>query len=308
MAITTKIEWTNRRLPGGLILPGGTANFWIGCTPVDPACAGCYAWAEDMRRNWTPEGWGKGKPRYRTKGAHDNAAAIHRRGLKAGFPAACFTNSLSDFFDEEVPDEWRDQAFDKTIIPCRGADFLILTKRAEKMREYMTRRFPAGLINVWLGVTAADRKGAAQRIPELLATPAVRRFISYEPALEMVPWEDYLAGGGVHWLIAGGESENPLHPHKARPAAKAWMEHARIVCWQAGVSFFFKQWGEHAPLCEIMDAQAAAMCQKPDVVPPVHVDGETVFKVGKNLAGHMLNGRAILEMPKFQRPVLACAA
>ncbi len=51
----SKIEWTDY-----------TWNFWIGCTKKSEACTFCYADTQDQFRHWTPEGWGKGKPRRRT--------------------------------------------------------------------------------------------------------------------------------------------------------------------------------------------------------------------------------------------------
>jgi protein gp37 len=45
---------------------------------------------------------------------------------------------------------------------------------------------------------------------------------------------------GIHWLIAGGESQPG-----ARPAATEWFEDLRDQCEAAGVAFFLKQLGGH---------------------------------------------------------------
>jgi protein gp37 len=61
VAENTKIEWTNRTLPGGAVVPGKTFNPWIGCTKVSPACANCYAERDMVRRGvvtWGPEAVG----------------------------------------------------------------------------------------------------------------------------------------------------------------------------------------------------------------------------------------------------------
>lgn len=337
MARKTQITWTHRK-HAGQTHPGGTANFWIGCTPIDPACAGCYAWAQDNRHNWTPEGWGKGKPRYQTKGGAANARSIHRASIKAGFPLACFTNSMSDFFDEEVPDEWRHAAFD-VIRKCHAADFLILTKRHEKMQAYMSERYPNPLPNVWLGVTAATQASADARVGALLATPARRRFISAEPLLEAVKFPlgatyvcrnghaEYAPDvielhawntcqkcgapgvfprktGGIDWIIVGGESEDINHPHRARPMAPEWAKDIRRDCWEHGVPFFFKQWGEWAPIDAVNDPQAKAMIEKGDVVATATPGGHwPVYKVGKTLSRATLAGQASEEMPPFHRDI-----
>ena len=59
MGANTKIEWCDH-----------SWNPWIGCTMVSPGCGNCYAAQQDKFRRWTPEGWGKGKPRRRTSKAN----------------------------------------------------------------------------------------------------------------------------------------------------------------------------------------------------------------------------------------------
>jgi protein gp37 len=43
---------------------------------------------------------------------------------------------------------------------------------------------------------------------------------------------------GIHWAIVGGESGPG-----ARPVHPAWVTDIRDQCLNAGVAFFFKQWG-----------------------------------------------------------------
>ncbi len=137
---------------------------------------------------------------------------------------------------------------------------------AEKGRE-LDRKWP--LPNVWLGVSVEDQVRANERIPDLLTTPASRRFLSCEPLLAPVDLRDIDDGsygidalsGEVHdmfrpcrpvppidWVIAGGESG-----HKARPVHPYWISSLRDQCAAADVPFFFKQWGEWMPVCEMTD-------------------------------------------------------
>jgi hypothetical protein len=124
--------------------------------------------------------------------------------------------------------------------------------------ESVFSRWP--LPNVWLGVTAEDQTRADDRIPDLLATPSAKRFISAEPLLGPIdvrwalgtPVEiaaGFLARGhfapGLETLrpldqiITGGES-GP----NARPSHPDWFRSLRDQCAVARVPFFFKQWGE----------------------------------------------------------------
>lgn len=94
---------------------------------------------------------------------------------------------------------------------------------------YCERLFP--LPNVWLGVTAENQKMADQRIPILLDTPAVHRFVSVEPMLGAVNLDFYCqfeheenegygveALKGLDWVICGGESGR-----NARPINPEWV-------------------------------------------------------------------------------------
>ena len=132
------------------------------------------------------------------------------------------------------------------------------------------------LPNVWLGVSAEDQWRADEVVPDLLATPAAVRFVSAEPLLGPVDfthikhamgltrdalrgvWHAFPIDAGppatintnpprhsLDWIIAGGESgpgARPTHPN--------WVRSIRDQCAAAGVAFFFKQWGEFAPLTE----------------------------------------------------------
>jgi len=127
---------------------------------------------------------------------------------------------------------------------------------------------PMPLPNVWLGVSVEDQTRADERIPDLLRTPAAKRFLSCEPLLGPVDLGDISAttptgieqwnclsreeaaraeieggdDGFIDWVIAGGESGPG-----ARPAHPDWVRSLRDQCQSEGVPFFFKQWGEWAP-------------------------------------------------------------
>ena len=298
MGETTKIAWTD-----------ATVNFWQGCTKVSAACDHCYA--EAIASRFKTAEWGFNKPRTeRLAKAAREALKLERRAIRQGRRIKVFSNSMSDFFDNEVPDEWRDAAM-AVIALTPHLDWLVLTKRPKVMRAYLTvtrarfasetlgsyqmiynamgrlgraqlndphpyrKAFPQGmpwpLPNLWLGVTAEDQKMADLRIPDLLATPAVRRFVSCEPLLGPVDltkvncrteedhekWTDALRGtttmwnheraggwGGIAparlgWVIVGGESGRA-----ARPMHPDWARSLRDQCEAAQVSYFFKQWGE----------------------------------------------------------------
>lgn len=144
-----------------------------------------------------------------------------------------------------------------------------------------TENYYFPLQNLWLGVSVENQDQADKRIPYLLETPAKIRFLSCEPLLEEIKFRtqvdfenqggyddpdyqitDYLKGSvhiakyNIHsendfatfdlpkidWVIVGGESganARPMHPD--------WVRSIRDQCLEAGVPFFFKQWGGKTP-------------------------------------------------------------
>jgi len=203
----TNISWTTE-----------TWNPIVGCSIDTKGCTNCYA----MRQAWrfshnpsTPQYHGtaklvNGNPVW--TGKMNLAQKAMLKPLHHKKPTTYFVNSMGDLFHENVPDEWIDQVF--AVMAMRPQHtFQILTKRAERMRKYMTslkspsRKFDillAGrrtgvtlretkdiddaistlpLPNVWLGVSCEDQTTADLRIPALLQTPAAIRFVSCEPLL-----------------------------------------------------------------------------------------------------------------------------
>jgi protein gp37 len=264
MSAHSKIEWTDH-----------TFNAWIGCTKVSPGCANCYAESEDKRRGWTPEGWGKGKPRKRTTAAYwKQAEKWEAEAEREGIRFKVFCASLADVFDPEVSDEWRHDLFD-LIVQTPHLDWQLLTKRPEIARDFCRKWIggypndPRGdfLHNVWLGVSVEDQQRADERIPILLQIPAAVRFLSCEPLLgpvEIAKWltPDECGCGGhdpafkncIDWVIVGGES-GP----KARPCNVEWIRDIVTLCQVTGVRVFVKQLGSnpHGKCC--LDGQ----CQSP---------------------------------------------
>ena len=96
----------------------------------------------------------------------------------------------------------------------------------------------------------------------------------------------------IQWVIAGGESgpgARPLHPD--------WVRAIRDQCKEAGVPFFFKQWGEWA-------GAAAGLGPMPYNKLQIHVFPATetrpeydVYRVGRKAAGALLDGVEHKEMP-----------
>lgn len=197
----------------------------------------------------------------------------------------CFLGDMTDIFGEWVFDRLIDRIF--AVMALRpDVTFQILTKRPDRMRDYFR---PVGQVlrsdfiraqmfmirdthdstklpplemplrNCWLGVSVENQEWADKRIPLLLKTPAAKRFVSYEPALEYVDFRYYLDGHEEHgvvfgrpvgtcvsytppldWLVVGGESG-----HGARPFNIQWARDVVRHCQSEEVAVFVKQFGAY---------------------------------------------------------------
>jgi protein gp37 len=216
----TKITWADH-----------TQNFWEGCTRVSPACDHCYA-ASRAYRFKTVE-W-DAPPRRTSPARWKEPFKWDRDAAAVGVRRRVFSLSLGDFFDNQVPPEWRAEAWE-VIAGCRNLDWMILTKRPQNIAKMLPGGWPWP--HVWLGVTAEDQAEADRRLPILLRIPAVVHFASVEPQLEPVDLRRYLAAG-LGWAIVGGESLAGC-----RPFDPDWARVLRDQCRAAGAAFFLKQLG-----------------------------------------------------------------
>jgi protein gp37 len=219
MSAHSDIEWTD-----------ATWNPVRGCKKVSPGCKHCYAetFAERFR----------GVPGHPYEQGFDLKLVDDKvwEPLTWARSRRVFVNSMSDLFQEGVPESFIVRVFE-VMAQADWHSFQVLTKRAARMQQ-VVRRMPPRLQclpHVWLGVSVEDRAYGVPRIAELRRTPAAVRFLSVEPLLEDL---GTLALDHIDWVIVGGESGPG-----ARPMDESWVISMRDQCRSAGVPFFFKQWG-----------------------------------------------------------------
>jgi protein gp37 len=221
------IEWTEV-----------TWNPVTGCDRVAAGCDNCYALtlAKRLKAMGAQKYLNDGDPRTSGPGF---GVTIHPAALEQPYrwrsPRVVFVNSMSDLFHAKVPISFVRDIFD-VIRETPQHTYQVLTKRAQRMARAADRLdWPD---NLWMGVSV-ESFDAVDRIDHLRATPAAVRFLSCEPLLSALSNLDLDA---IDWVIAGGES-GP----NARAMDPAWVEDIRDQCNDAGVAFFFKQWGGRTP-------------------------------------------------------------
>jgi len=219
VSLKSQIEWTD-----------ATWNPVRGCQKISPGCKHCYAetFAERFR----------GVHGHPYEQGFDVRLVPHK--LTEPFlwptPQMVFVNSMSDLFQVGIPEDYvADVA--KVMQKADWHVYQVLTKRADRLAEMLSGnlRFASRLHHIWWGVSVEDRKYGLPRIDLLRSAPAKVRFLSIEPLLADL---GRINLSGIHWVIVGGESG-----HGARSMKEAWVQSILDQCEEAGVPFFFKQWG-----------------------------------------------------------------
>jgi protein gp37 len=271
MAEGTAISWAH-----------DTFNPWEGCTRISPACDNCYAaerahrfgndhlWAGELRRT-SPANWRK-------------PLKWNEEAKASGQPRRVFCASLADVFDNQAPQEWRDDLWN-LIEATPHLTWMLLTKRPQNIVQMAPVRWRplvgdgfaqrCGPRNVWIGTTAEDQERADQRLAHLAAAADAfgwLPFVSDEPLLGPVDLTKVRIPAthpGRFNALTGDVAEAALFSRggqtfmgrmsypalglviaggesgrNARPSHPDWFHALRDQCAAAGVAFHFKQWGE----------------------------------------------------------------
>ncbi len=230
MGQKSKIEWTD-----------ATWNPTTGCTKVSTGCDHCYA--HKLAHERLALLYSRRLPVIQTPANVADPFSVRLWPNRLGQPASwrkpriVFVNSMSDLFHTDVPDAFVRQVFEAMVKVDRHI-YQVLTKRPSRAVRFFRLNqdlFPDGRIpgHIWMG-TSVENQDVAYRVAHLRRLPAEIRFLSCEPLLGPLR----LDLGGIHWVIAGGESGSEF-----RPLEEAWALGLRDQCRTAGTPFFFKQWG-----------------------------------------------------------------
>ena len=287
----SKIEWCDV-----------TWNPVVGCSRVSKGCEHCFAERMAHRLSHMPQTaeryaglTTKGTSGVRWTGKVRLVPEVLEKPLRWRKPRRIFVNSMSDLFHKDVPDEFIQHVFG-VMAGARQHTFQVLTKRPERMRAWFemldAERDQCGrateprwtcvngvesllerdvqpdseatwpLPNVHLGVSCENQDALLARWPDLAQTPAAVRFISAEPLLGPLDFNEAGSLGaesgdpcwpwsalkgydgcdppvpGIDHVIVGGESGPG-----ARPCNVEWIRSIVQQCRVSGVPVFVKQLG-----------------------------------------------------------------
>lgn len=233
---------------------------WVrGCTKCSPICRNCYAPACFYNRAGRKWRWALGIDVTTSPTQWNGTIHLGDLPLQPGQkqrahtwdtlpeswkdPRFVFVNDLGDTFHQLVPDEFLDHAFDVMDATPRHT-YRVITKRAQRMRGYLSRRYPGGVPPyIQPGVSVGCMADLASAI-ELVGIPVLGiRWLSMEPLIEAVTLPQEVLDG-IGFVVLGGESgpqARPMKPEWARAIRDQLKAPGRNIC------LHFKQWGNIGP-------------------------------------------------------------
>lgn len=300
----TAIGWTDK-----------TWNPVVGCERVSPGCKNCYAMADHDRRHkihianggrWSNAPGAKDIPpqyahpfEWRPDGPGTPVLVQLFPGRLTQpdhwkQPAMVFVNSVSDLFHSSVPFDFIDEVYD-VMSRNRRHIFQVLTKRPERMEEYLVHHRHHAPPNVWHGASLEGTlyAGRLDYLRRIGSRFDVITFVSAEPMV--LPYEsERLSFSGINWVIAGWESG-----HNARPWARIWREYPHDD-WQSRIKRNARIGDERERMIEqTRIIRDAALADEAAFFLKQYSDPSS----GKKIPEPELDGRQWLEWPQTRRCV-----
>jgi protein gp37 len=239
MAQNSKIEWTHH-----------TVNPWHGCTAVHSGCDHCYA--EVLSKRWGNNVWGNDNPRKEIKSAFNDLAKYQKLAAQANEIHRVFVGSMMDIAEKPMPlinskgelyknintGILREQLFSNINLGLYpNLMFLFLSKRPSNFNKYIPEHWKeTPPDNIMFGTSPVDQKTFNDLVGQLIKVKG-KKFLSIEPQLDFISVATLgFTGGGISWIIQGGES-GP----KKRPFNIEWARSMRDECKSLMIPYFFKQ-------------------------------------------------------------------
>lgn len=207
-----------------------------GCTKISAGCLNCYAERLAAHvQSLNPEG------KYR----NGFKLTLHPEYLDVPLrykrPKTFFVNSMSDLFHKDVPFEFIVRVFNR-MERAYWHSYRILTKRPERMREFINEVYKKELPNLWIGTSIEDAK-VKHRLDELKQINVKVRFVNFAPLIGKI---GEINLEGISWVFIGGERSFKLMPRQMDPE---WIAEIIEQCKKHKVPYYFS--AGHSRLSEV---------------------------------------------------------
>lgn len=205
-------------------------NLWHGCIKHSEGCRNCYVYRGDAKRNIDSTIIHKTK-------SFDFPLKKKRNGdYKWSSGTLVYTCFTSDFFIHQA-DHWRTEAW-KMMEIRSDLQFLLITKRPERIKDVLPDSWGSGFDNVCICCTVENQEMANFRLPIFKSLPIKHKRIICEPLLSSIDLSAFQINDWVEQIVVGGESGS-----NTRPCRFEWVLHLCEQAKQNNVSFWFKQTG-----------------------------------------------------------------
>lgn len=251
-----------------------TWDLTIGCRKRSEGCANCWAtWIVHRLACRDVQGYGADdcdRLRQTTLDGRDWEPTDHvnllpwnlEKPLHWRQPRFVFVNSKSDLFDERVPFEYIERAFD-VMAQAPQHRFMVLTKEPERMAEFLRwyQERPvvtaSGLRCMWPGafghailMVSVESANYMVRVSALVETSAAMHGVSFEPLLTPISSRLRFDIVELDWVVIGCEKLLGGRPGRwATDEPEAWWTATATMvqaCRNAGVACWVKQ----GPTCD----------------------------------------------------------
>lgn len=226
MADKSKIQWCD-----------ATINPAYGCSPASPGCANCYAARMAHRLGKLTDGTHRDG---RWTGRINLFPERMEQALRWRKPRRIFVGSMTDLFHEAIPDQFLDEVFGVILANAylerqAGHQFIVLTKRPERMAAYFSQEPPTSMIRRW---AQANDGSIIMDNPDVFFSEAVGGHCSGE-------WDEFgrLVGDYKDWGFANGLFPLPnvilMATVEDQPRADERVPHLMALAgmgWRTGVS------------------------------------------------------------------------
>lgn len=209
------------------------------CVKVSPGCKHCYA---ERLQTWPIGSDIRYAAQDRDKVELFLDEKVLEQPLRRKRGRDIFPCSMTDLFADFHPDDWLGKIFD-VMYRTQQHRYLALTKRAERMRDFIVGKHGAGnnvrfFRNIWFGTSAESQEQWDERAPYVdeMTRLGFNTWASFEPLLGEINLRNYRIG----WAVIGGESGNG-----ARVTIIGHVRYLLRHLQHLGITCFVKQLGAH---------------------------------------------------------------